>query len=118
MKKERIVINPHQKYHMIGDKCYKVDKEKWKKDDTLDEVVLVEVDKKEYDQRIGTLVDSLIEKVDEKGLLKEVITNALRSLPLKEIVKIERRVEKGKPIKSKEGCVMLAVGDYDIPLAE
>jgi len=111
----KIIINPEEKYHRIGKKIYKVSKETTKKkSEHLSKIILVEVDKKEYDKRISDIVEVISDYVNKDTIL----TDILRDLPLSEIEMIERRIQKKVKIKEKKGCLNLMIGDYELPIIE
>lgn len=111
----KVEINPEENYHQIDGKFYKISKQTVKKkSDHLSRVILVEVDKDEYDKRVESIVDSLAPVLDVRKVLK----NILRDLPLNEIVKIERRLAKKVKIREKMGCLGLIIGNYELPISE
>jgi len=111
----KVEINPEEKYHVIDGKVYKISKQTVKKkSDHLSRVILVEVDKDEYDKRVTDIIDVIAPVLDVRDILRDI----LRDLPLNEIEKIERRILKKVEVKQKKGCVNLMIGDYELPISD
>lgn len=70
---------------------------------------------KEYDELIDKVASKLINKTD----VKQILIQALRDLPIDDIKKIEKEMEKDNPtIRKEKGCVRLRVAGVSIPIRD
>jgi hypothetical protein len=80
-----------------------------------DTLVFEEYDIKKYD----SLIDELSSKISKKANVKEIIKQALYELPIKEIKKIGREMEKEKPkMRHEKGCAVIRIGKVPIMMRE
>jgi hypothetical protein len=79
-----------------------------------DKTVFVEVDEKEYTTRVNAIAEKLVKKSGITAI--EIVAQAIRYLPLKELDKIERNFKKRKPVTIEKGCVELKTGNVVIPI--
>ena len=78
-------------------------------------IVFRKYDAKKYEK----LVDGLAEKISKKTNVKEIIRQALFSVPLQDIIKIGEEMKKRKPkIRNNKGCFSMSVGKVKIPIRD
>jgi hypothetical protein len=79
-------------------------------------LIFEKVDKKTYDEFLRKLAKKLIKKSGIK--IEQVIYEALKYVPKKDLKKIERDINKPKPatVSAKKGCLMLTVGKQEIQI--
>jgi hypothetical protein len=77
-------------------------------------IIIKPADKTEHLRLVSELADKMVEKLGEgdNKLLCKMLYDTLRDYEDKEIAKMHRRVVLGKaPVKYKEGCFKLIIGD-------
>ena len=108
-KKEELMWDVHDKFFTKGGKYFVQ-----KGVDDKDTIAFVQVNKKEYDERVEALAIKLVKK---SGLTPvKVVAQALRYLPLADLNKIEKNLKKKKKVTVEKGCVDLKCGGVEIPI--
>lgn len=79
-----------------------------------DGVAFVQVDKKEYDERVNALANKLVEESGVSAV--QIVAQALRYMDLNSLKKIEKNLIKKRKVRIKKGCVELECGNTIIPI--
>lgn len=114
-KKNKVYFDPENKTLVVEGKLFKVSKMTSKKKSIHgSRDYMVEIKKKEYNERLNKIIEYIRTAFDEKKFLKSL----LDSLTISDIEKIERRMKKGAKVVEKKGCYNIMIGDFELPVSE
>jgi hypothetical protein len=115
IKVEALASDPNVLF--INGKKFALDKITMKKIDKvehMDKYVYREIKNDEFEKDVNLISETLGKQVDSSDIIKEV----LKSVPVKTIRRIAKRIRDKKPIKRHYGCLGFAVGDAYISIVD
>jgi hypothetical protein len=91
---------------------YKIEKDEKDKDGTRT-IVLKPVDLSEHKARVEELVNLIADTLDESKSknFKAILIDTLGDYETEHIENLIKKIKGGKPVKSKEGCFKIIIGD-------
>lgn len=116
----RAKVHRNLKFLEIDGETYVRDSDKLiKKGKTRNEREIALIFRKYDAKKYEKIVDSLAEKISKKTNVKEIIKQALFSVPLQDIIEIGEELKKKKPsIRNNKGCFSMSVGKVKIPIRD
>ena len=118
-KKELVIVAPAKTPQIIevdGEK-YIIEREKMIMIDGIehcDKLVYKKFDEKEYKENLQILVDAISKRTTKKELLSEI----LKTIDMKTLKRLVKRVKDKKPIKKQKGCLGFKIGDAHVQIVD